>query len=178
MRIFIAIELPENIKDYLKEIQKDLSGIKGSLVKDFHLTLKFLGELEENKIEKIKEKLSEIKFDKFLVNLGKIGFFPTESYIRVVWIGIEPEEKITEVQKKVDEAMKEFGFKDDFKFKSHLTLARVKFIDDKKTFVEKLKKLEIKPLEFDVSSFSLMKSTLTSEGPVYEELKKFQPKPL
>lgn len=173
MRTFIAIKLPENIKDYLKELQKELSGMKGSLVKDFHLTLKFLGEVSEDKIEKIKERISEIKFEPFKINLSKLGFFPTESYIRVVWVGLGPEDKVVELQKKVDEAMKEFGFKDDFKFKSHLTLARVKFIDDKKTFVEKLKKLEIKPLEFDVNSFSLMKSTLTREGAVHEELKKF-----
>jgi len=172
MRTFIAIELPEEVKEYLKELQKELTGIKASFVKDFHLTLKFLGEVSEDKVEKIKEKLSEVKFEPFKVKLGKTGVFPSESYIRVVWIGIEPKEKVIGIQKQVNEAMQGFGFKKD-KFKSHLTLARVKFIDDKKAFVEKLKQLEIKPLEFEVSSFSLMKSTLTPEGPIYEELKKF-----
>ncbi len=173
MRTFIAIELPETVKEYLKGLQKELIGIKASFVKDFHLTLKFLGEVSEDKIEKIKEKLKEIKFEPFKVKLGKAGGFPSESYIRVVWVGLEPEDKIIEIQKKINEVMKNFGFKDDFKFKSHLTLARVKFIEDKKVFIERLKQLEIKPMEFEVNSFSLMKSTLTREGAVYEELRKF-----
>ncbi len=173
MRTFIAIELSEEVKEYLKELQKELTGIKASFVKDFHLTLRFLGEVSEDKVEKIKEKLSEVKFEPFKVKLGKTGVFPSESYMRVVWIGIEPEEKVIGIQKQVNEAMQGFCFKDDFKFKSHLTLARIKFIDDKSAFIEKLKQLEIKPLEFDVNSFSLMKSTLMPEGPVYEELARY-----
>ena len=172
MRIFIAIELPEEIKEYLREVQKELTGMKGSLVKDFHLTLKFLGEVSEDKIEKIKNKLKKIKFEPFKVKLSSLGCFPNESHVRVLWVGIEPEDKIQNIQKQVEIALADFKFKKDFEFKSHLTLARVKFIDDKKVFVEKLKQLQIKPLEFEVSSFSLMKSTLTSAGPIYGELYK------
>ena len=103
MRTFIAIELPETIKEYLKEIQKELTGIKASFVKDFHLTLKFLGEVSEDKIEKIEEKLKEVNFEPFKVTLSNTGVFPSESYIRVVWVGLEPEDKIIEIQKKVNE---------------------------------------------------------------------------
>lgn len=173
MRAFIAIELPEEIKDYLKELQKELMGIRVSFVKDFHLTLKFLGEVDEFTLEKIKNKLKEIKFEPFSLKLTNIGVFPNESYIRVVWVGAEPEQKVVELQKKVENSLFDFKFKKDYEFKAHLTLARVKFIDDKTAFVDKIKKLEVKPLEFEVSSFSLMKSTLTGEGPVYEELEKF-----
>jgi len=175
MRVFIAIELPENIKNYLKDLQKSLTDIKASFVKEFHLTLKFLGEVSDEDIENIKEALSKIKPEKFSVNLSKLGFFSNEDYIRVVWAGLEPEKKVLDLQKKIDLSMESFGFRREKDFKSHLTLARVKFIENKKEFVEKIKSLEIKPFGFEVSSFSLIKSTLTRDGPIYEELAKFYP---
>jgi RNA 2',3'-cyclic 3'-phosphodiesterase len=174
MRIFIAIKLPKEIKGHLREIQKQCKGINASFVKDFHLTLKFLGEVDEKTLEKVKEKLREIKFKSFKFKLSSVGCFPSEKYIRVLWVGIEPEDKVTELQKKIEESLGDFKFKKDFKFKPHLTLARVRFIEDKEAFVEKFKKIDVKSLDFEVDSFSLMKSTLTKQGAVYEELEKFE----
>ncbi len=173
MRLFIAIELPEQVKKYLKELQEECTGIKASFAKDFHLTLKFLGEVPENKINKIKENLSEIEFEKFKLTLSKVGYFPSESYIKVIWVGAEPEDKVAELQKKVDAAMQKAGFKKDKRFKTHLTIARVRFLEDKEEFIKKMNNLAIEKIGFEVNSFSLIKSTLTKKGPVYEELEKF-----
>ena len=124
MRTFIAIPLPEEVREELKRIQqeilisqkRDLSSqkqnLKVSTTKDFHLTLKFLGDVDEKEIEKIKEALSVIKFNEFELSLDKIGFFPSEDYIRVVWIGLKPydqtkelqKNQVNELQKKVDSA--------------------------------------------------------------------------
>ncbi len=174
MRTFIAIELPEEVKEQLREIQQSCKGIKASFVKDFHLTLKFLGEVDEKTLEKVKEKLREIKFKSFKLKLSSVGCFPSEKYIRVLWVGTEPEDEVAELQKNIEEALKEFKFKKDFKFKAHLTLARVRFIDDKEAFIEKFKNIDVKPMEFEVFSFSLMKSILSPKGAVYEELEKFE----
>ncbi len=173
MRIFIAIELPEEIKSYLKQIQKNITGIKGSFTKDFHLTLKFLGEVDKESLEKLKENLIKIKFTPFKLKLSSLGFFPNESYIRVLWIGVEPEDSIKKLQKEVERSLSKFNFKRDFNFKPHLTLARVKYIENKSEFVEKLKELKIKSLDFEVTRFYLIKSTLTEQGPVYERLAEF-----
>lgn len=134
--------------------------------------MKFLGEVQPDKVEPIKEDLKKIKFKEFSVYLDSVGVFPSESYIRVIWIGLEPEEPVLELQKCVDEDLKKI-FKKEKNFKPHLTLARVKYIDDKKSFIEKLKKIKIENKKFDVKNFKLIKSTLTPEGPAYEDLEIF-----
>src|SRR3989344_8261557 len=98
MRLFIAINFNE-LKDYFIELQKLLpSNARLSFTKDFHLTLKFLGEIQPNNAEKIISALKNVKFHKFEAFLNSIGIFPTENYIRVVWVGLNPEEKGIELQ--------------------------------------------------------------------------------
>ena len=145
---------------------------KLSLTKFFHITLKFLGEVQPEKVEDIINKLKTIKFEGFSVFLDSIGIFPTENYIRVVWVGIKPENNILELQKNVDESLKTL-FKKERDFKVHITLTRVKFVDDKKQFLEQLKKIKIENKKIEVKNFRLTKSMLTPQGPIYEDLKIF-----
>ena len=177
MRLFIAIKIPEDIKEYISELQKqiDTANNKISLVNkdNIHLTLKFLGEVQPNDIETIKESLNNVKFKSFSVHLNDVDVFPNENYIRVIWIGLEPEENILELQKNIDESLKSL-FRKEKDFKSHLTLARVKYIEDKNNFINKLKNIKIENKKIDISNFRLVKSTLTPEGPVYEDLEVFK----
>ena len=170
MRLFIAIDLDN--KEYFKEIQDkiDSENAKIKPVLAFHLTLKFLGEVDESKTNEIKDILNKIEFESFSVKTTKIGVFPDMNFIRVVWVGLGPEDKIIELQKKVDEGLKDM-FNVEKDFKPHLTLARVKFIKDKEKFVDSLKKIKVDPKEFKVDKIKLIKSILTPEGPVYEEIK-------
>ena len=177
MRLFIAIKIPEDIKEYISELQKqiDTANNKISLVNkdNIHLTLKFLGEVQPNDIETIKESLNNVKFKSFSVHLNDVYVFPNENYIRVIWIGLEPEENILELQKNIDESLKSL-FRKEKDFKPHLTLARVKYIEDKNNFINKLKNIKIENKKIDISNFRLVKSTLTPEGPVYEDLEVFK----
>ena len=175
MRLFVALDF-DGLKDYFIGLQEQLpKDAKLTLTKTYHLTLKFLGEIPENNIEKVKEQLKKIEFEKFSVNLENIGVFPNENYIMVAWIGINPKEKVIELQKSIEDSLIEFNFKKDFKFHSHITLARVKFVKDKPIFIDSLKKIKIdKNKKIMVRNFKLIKSTLTPEGPVYEDLKIFE----
>ena len=176
MRLFIAIEIPENIKVYIAEIQGNIGNNTNKIrfvnKNQIHLTLRFLGEVQKDKTEIIMELLKKITFDSFSVHLDSIGVFPSESYIRVIWIGLKPEEPVLELQKTIDENLKK-SFKKEENFRPHLTLARVKYIDDKENFINKLKKIKIENKKIDVNNFKLVKSTLTLEGPVYEDLETF-----
>jgi 2'-5' RNA ligase len=176
MRLFIAIAIPEEIKDYLVKIQqgidKDIAKIKLVNKDQMHLTLKFLGEIEENKINDIKNKLKGTKFNPFKTKLTSLGVFPDENYIRVVWIGLKDHENIIKLQKQVDDSLT--MFRKDKKFHPHLTLARVKFVKEKEKFIELIKSIKIEEKEFDVNEFKLIKSTLTKERPVYEVLEEFK----
>src|SRR3989338_5619990 len=174
MRTFIAMDLPEEVKSELADAQRQLSSAasaaaKMSLAHDFHLTLKFLGEITPAKVEIVKNCLGNVKFKSFTAAVLGVGVFPSESYIRVVWIGIEPEDGFIRLQKQVDNTL-EKEFPKDKDFKPHLTLARVKFVSDKSAFLQQLRQIKVKNIKFTVDRFKLKKSTLTKEGAVYEDL--------
>ena len=172
MRLFIAIDFNE-LKDYFSELQKLLSGnAKLSLTTDFHLTLKFLGEVQPNNAEKIISALKNVKFHKFEVFLDSIGIFPTENYVRVVWVGLNPEEKVIELQEHIEISLEKM-FRKEKNFKVHITLARVKEPEDEKSFVEHVKRIKVESKKIEVKDFRLVKSTLTPKGPVYEDLAVF-----
>src|SRR3989338_5381159 len=170
MRLFISIEVPDEIKEYLGNIQQKIDVLKDKVrwigQKQMHLTLKFLGKVQTDKVKDISEALRGIKVAPFSVNLGDIGVFPSEDYIRVIWVGLNPEKEVLELQKNIDESLKKL-FDKEKDFKSHITLARVKYIENKEDFIGKLKNVKIEGKKIDVSNFKLMKSTLTPLGPVY-----------
>jgi len=176
MRLFIAIGIPEDVKEYLVSIQEKINNAANKIrhvnKNQIHLTLKFLGEVQPNNLDEIKNNLTKITFKSFSVVLDNIGVFPSESYIRVVWVGLKPEEPVLELQKNIDENLKKL-FKKEKDFKAHLTLARVKYIEDKNNFINKLKNIKIENKKFNVNNFKLIKSTLTPQGPVYEDLQVF-----
>ena len=140
MRCFLAIDLSDEIKKELARIQKQIpqeKGIKFVESKNLHLTLKFFGEISDEKVNEIKEKFKDFKFEKIKCHLGNIGFFPSSSYVRVVWVSLEPNEKIKELFAKINHILDNKN--GDDRFESHITLARVKFIKNKEEFVEQIK---------------------------------------
>lgn len=170
MRLFIALNFNE-LKDYFAELQTQIPKEgKFTFPKDFHLTLKFLGEVEDLKVEEIKKILSEIKFKQFEAKVTHVGVF-TEQFVRVVWVKAESDE-IINLQKKIDEKLINFR-KDEFTFQPHITLARVKSVDDKTKFIEQIHKIRKIEKTVKIHDFELVKSILTPEGPVYEVVGKF-----
>jgi len=175
MRTFIAIDMPAEIRKELVKIQEKLKEKIGKIARakfvapeNLHLTLKFLGELSDFKVNKIKETLRQVKFKAFKVKLNSLGVF-TEKFIRVVWINLEPAKPIMELHEKIDSLFE----KKDKNFETHVTLARIKFVSDRKEFISKLKEIKVEPLEFEINSFALKKSTLTEKGPIYETIREF-----
>ena len=177
MRLFIAFDVPDDAKEYMAKVQgiigNNLAEIRWVKKEQMHLTLKFLGEVQPDIATKIREELGKIRFDSFMVYLNSIGVFPNENYIRVVWIGLEPEKRIIGLQRGIDEKLKKL-FKKEKDFKAHITLGRVKYVGNKEQFFSKLKSIKAEKKSFRVDSFKLMKSTLTWQGPVYEVVEEFK----
>lgn len=171
MRTFIAVDLPQEAKDELAAFQKQLSSAAArmSMAHDFHLTLKFLGEITPAKVDVVKSCLSRVSFKHFTASFSGIGVFPSEGYVRVVWVGVGPEDDFVQLQKKVDDALDK-EFPKDKNFKPHITLARIKFVSDKQQFQQQLRQIKIKGVGFAVESFKLKRSTLSNKGAVYEDL--------
>jgi len=176
IRTFIAIDLPEEMKDELSKItdRLDLKGIKSVERDNFHITLKFLGEMREDEIEKIVKKLYEIDFDPFNLKVCGSGVFPSPKRARIVWIGVKGD--LPRMVENIEEKMAEIGFEREKRFHSHITVARVKRSDGEikeriNKFLREYKNINIGEIKID--NFRLKKSTLTKKGPVYETIQEF-----
>ncbi|MDP3027145.1 MAG: RNA 2',3'-cyclic phosphodiesterase [Nanoarchaeota archaeon] len=177
-RCFIAIDLPREAINEIIKIQKLIKEKKlfdGKVVEgeNLHLTLKFLGEIDEKKIEEVKRRLKEVKIEGFEANIGKIGVFPSRynSYIRVLWIELKGK-GVFELQKQIDECLNGL-FEKENRFMSHITLARIKRVYDRNGFLDYLEKIKIPKMKFNINRFFLKKSELFPEGPVYEDLEEY-----
>lgn len=177
MRIFISINIPENIKKEIIKIQNSLPEFIGKKTEyeNFHLTLKFLGEIDKNILNEMKKRLNKIKFDKFETEMDKTGIFDNRKSGRynkpiIIWLHMTNCEKL---QKEIEKALKGL-FEKEKRFMSHLTIARAKDIDNKEKFLNELSKIRIKNTKFIVDKFFLMQSKLGGrKGPVYTVLQEF-----
>lgn len=177
-RTFICIEFPDGVIKEIARIQQLLQNIKftGKLteLENLHLTLKFLGEISHEQIEKVKQALSTIEFKPFNTYLEYAGTFNRFNAPRIAWVKIGGA-GILELQRKIDESLKEL-FKPEKRFMSHLTIARIKYAKDGKEFTEYVKHLSVHKINFAVDKFFLKKSELKQMGPVYETIEKYATK--
>ena len=167
MRAFIAIDVPDTISCKLKEFQIKVKGLGNiTFPNEFHLTLKFLGEISEKQIENIKNNLKKVKFKPFDLELTEIGSFPNDKRINILWVGIKPAGRVIELQQEIEKNLD--GFSKDLRFHPHLTIGRVKFVKDK----DGIKRLLNSKIEgkFRAENFKLIKSELMPNGPKYMDL--------
>jgi RNA 2',3'-cyclic 3'-phosphodiesterase len=176
MRTFISIKLPTKVLMKIKEIQEALPAFTGKKteLKNLHLTLKFLGEVSSDKLEEIKSRLENIKLNKFEAEINGLGFFDNRSSNKfdrniVLWLGIINCENI---QKEVDKSLKG-AYEIEKRFMAHITIARVKEVQEEKTFIENIKKISIPKMPFIVDKFYLIESILKKEGSEYCDIEKY-----
>jgi 2'-5' RNA ligase len=177
IRSFIAIDIedPEVISKILsiqEEICSSSAKLKPVERENLHLTLKFLGEVEEGKLAHVKDTMDDIlkKFSKFRMKLKGIGAFPTINRPNVVWIGVEEgRDSFVRVAIELDRALSRMGFQREREIEPHLTVARVKGpIGNLPEVIRRLSDIEIGYI--DVREVKLKKSTLTPKGPIYEDM--------
>jgi 2'-5' RNA ligase len=175
IRAFIALNLSSDIIDEIIRVQgelkdKNLIHAKYTKHENLHLTLKFLGEIDEQKVEVVREKLALVNAKQFQVTVSQLGIF-SEKFIRIVWVKLDSEELI-ELQKKIDNSLDNL-FPKERQFMGHITIARVKDVKDKASLLNYLKNNKMNMIKGNITSFSLMKSTLTPKGPIYEVIERY-----
>jgi len=170
MRLFIAIYLSKEVDEELARIQDYLvrPGVRGT--PDFHITLKFLGELSEKDLEKIKKSLSSIDFESFKIKLKEMTVFRNKP-IRVVHCDLDASVNLMKLADQIHEATE--WIERDYPFMAHISTNRVKFLKNKKEFVDKIRDTKVKKISCLVEKFCLIKSVLTEKGPEYEVLEEY-----
>lgn len=183
LRLFIAIDIDkegiEKIIPFQEELSKKLKEVRWTKENTWHITLKFLGDVDVLKLEKITKTLMPLveQFRPFYVELEKIDVFPDIRIPRVIFLDTKENETLINLAKSVEEVLIPLGFpKEGRDFKGHLTLGRIK--DTKRFILVNPKYKEILsgslPHKFYVPEFYLYKSELGKEGPKYTKLKTFQ----
>ncbi len=175
-RAFICIDFSPLVIKEIAGIQKEIGKIKfhGKITEaeNLHLTLKFLGEIDSETLEKIKARLREIKFSEFEAKLGKIGLFNYLGQPRIIWMKINGKD-IFKVQKMIDLKLKD-TLEQEERFMSHLTLARIKYVPNKRMFFRKIKNIKIDENSFKINEFKLKSSGLGRFGPIYSTIEEYK----
>lgn len=175
MRIFLAVDIPDSIKDKISEVAKDyaMPGIHLSRKDTYHITLQFLGDLEKEKIDAIKDILSSLKIKPFTVKISGISHFdPTRIYVIFAYVS-EGSAELKSIYNQIDVELKKKGlsYKREKHYSPHVTIARVKSIRSKANLLSMLDKHKRENFgSFDVSSIYLKESILKSDGPIHNTL--------
>ena len=170
MRCFIGIPIPEGIRrsimNYVGRIQSTLSGVKWVKEENLHITLRFLGGVDEAKIESIKKVVEETSrnFSVFSCQLTGTGYFPSPRRAKVIWIGVkEGGEELSRISRDLENRIIKLGFNKEKPFHPHLTIGRIKG-------VRTLNIPDYRNGTFTVHEVVLYQSTLTPQGPIYDGL--------
>ncbi|MEK6954357.1 MAG: RNA 2',3'-cyclic phosphodiesterase [Candidatus Micrarchaeota archaeon] len=177
MKLFFAIEMPEEVNYKLREtlIELKKADLSASISKyhQLHLTLVFLGEKTQEEVEKIVEEARAVKMGKFPLSIESAGFFPSEEYVRVFWAGaIDENGELKLLHSKLCKAL---GVAPEKEFMGHVTLARIKARRNLNKLIEIKKKIENGGFgEFEVEEFVLMKSEIGTNGTEYSKVESFK----
>lgn len=179
IRTFIAIKItPEKkLTDLIKSIKDSLKGeeIKWVDSNNLHLTLRFLGETSKEQVAGIFELLESISlhFQPFQFELKGVAIFKNKNHPRVLFISIENDLVLKQLAKAIQKKINSLEFSvDQNNFNPHLTLGRIKYIQNKEAFYSLIKKFsEVKIQQVTVSEIIFYQSLLSSEGPTYRPIK-------
>jgi 2'-5' RNA ligase len=168
IRLFVAIDLPPEIRDQLGAICFGLPGARWIPEDQLHLTLRFIGEVDGGLFQDIKELLASVTAKPFTMRLKGVGHFPPRKHPQVLWVGIEPNESLLRLRGRIESTLVRGGFEPEGrKYMPHITLARLKntHVAKASTFLE-TNSLFTTPL-FPVEDFLLYSSRLTPKGAIH-----------
>ena len=183
VRSFIAIEIPEPIRikifESLDRVRRQTSGIKWIEPPQMHLTLQFLGEVEDSLIDQeIIPRLEKVLGAESSLHLqvSGVGLFPNVAKPRIFWVGLGGDSvRLKRFHLQIEKSLEGLPLHQEKKeFHAHLTLGRIKSPNSAKLWHKILEEYEkIDFGSFTVGGITLFKSVLTREGPVYTKLKEF-----
>lgn len=174
MRVFVAIDLPKDAKEKLKNVKMGHAKFHRYPAANLHLTLKFIGEVSDELLEQIKEQLDTINFSSFPLSFKALGHFHPHRRGTPIWMGVENNEELMKLQAKVEEVLQDLELKmDKMKFTPHLTLGRMERGTSEDEVKEFIHTLHIPEFSIETKEFILFHSHSTKNGVEYLPLETF-----
>ena len=181
MRLFIAIEIPENIRtgfaSLLKEFRSIAPQVKWVRAENLHVTLKFLGETEPAKLGALQNVLSAVRSaEQVVLEFRGLGFFPNEKRPRVFWAGMEASANLKTLAMDIDQAVHPLGFPlEERPFTPHLTLARFQLPGIPPKLLQAMNEKSGQPFgSRRTGEFHLIESKLKPTGAEYTTVQTFR----
>lgn len=178
IRAFLAIDLEDNLKNQIEDIEDDFKGLNANIKyvepANLHFTLKFFGDIDVDGLDLISSKIETVvkEFEPFEIAIEGCGAFPNKNHIKVIWLGCSDNGLIKELHDKLDAEFSSIGIEKDKKFSTHMTIGRMKSAKNKEDVKDLIKKYENQSIgNMKVKSISLKQSTLKPSGPIYNDLK-------
>jgi 2'-5' RNA ligase len=181
MRLFVCVDL-DGRADEVAAVQdrlRDASGLRFTDPEQVHVTLTFLGEVDESRLPALTHELAgavdDAGVDPFTAVFGGLGVFPSLDYITVVWVGVhEGGRELTSLHEAIEDRIVAMGFDPaDHDFTPHATVARMEHAGGKDRVQSAVREDDATVGAVDVTEVRLTESTLTEDGPVYDTLERF-----
>lgn len=178
IRLFIALKIPDVVKDKILDVCHEISDspelFKWEKPEKIHLTLKFIGEVEEELVSSIAKEIAFVEeYNSFNFNVTKFRFFFRNDVPSILWTGLQTDERINLLVEQLNERLSIFSIPvERRKFKLHLTMLRLKKNPGRK-FIVKFEEHSFDNWNFNSSEISLIKSELFPAGARYTEIKKY-----
>ena len=169
-RLFVAIDLPEEVKSSLSQMSAEIPGAKWVGAAEIHLPLRFIGEVSPQTFSSIRTVLSGVSFVPFSLSVSGVGHFPPHGHPRVLWVALEQRTELTLLQQQIEATLQQAGVgAEERPFSPHIPLPRLKETPSAVVarFEAAHKGLAFPP--FAVDEFILYSSVLTPRGAVHRK---------
>lgn len=171
LRLFAALPIPDDVRAHIALMQGGVNGAKWSVPENLHITLTFIGEVNEGQAEDIDGLLAAIRLPAFSLQLKGVGVFADGDRPKVLWLGVSAPEMLAQLKSKIDSILRRNGFDiERHKYIPHLTLARLSRPDpdDLGKFLQAHSLFETEP--WRAEDFTLYHSIETKHGRAYDPL--------
>ena len=173
-RLFVAIDVPERIRDDVTATYMAMPGARWVDESNLHLTLRFIGEVQNDSADRIARALRTVTAVPFSLTIGKVGFFPPRNEPRILWAGIAECEELLRLQARIERSLTGAGIEaDSRKFHPHITVARLSGTPSNKVAEYVTLHSLFATEQFAVSSFHLYSSFLRKEGALHVKTESF-----
>jgi 2'-5' RNA ligase len=178
-RLFVAIDLPDDVKNAVDGIVgRYLTGARRVPREQFHLTLRFIGDGDEQMFQTVKKELASVRGTPFPLTIKGVGHFPAKREPRVIWVGMEESGQLCDLQKRIEQSLINAGVAaDERRFSPHITIARLRETPLLKVVSMEEMHRQFSAGPFTVEEFYLYSSNLTREGAIHRREAEYRLQP-